>query len=98
MMTTEQITDMPTVKVRINEFNFVLWQEVSRSGVYEDVPTPKGGTRKVWRGDELWCSPAQAEEWTSGTDPARPLVTIVGNRSIAEAKAAEAKTAAAKEG
>jgi hypothetical protein len=59
------------------------------SGHREQVQLPDGKQSSVWKGDEFWTTPAQANKWLTdniGRQLDRPIVAIVGNRSADDAK------------
>ena len=101
MATAEALTCF----VAVNENCYVtLYQETTnaagqkavksmiRSGHREVQRTPDGKAIRLWVGDRFWCTPAQVRSWSltrEGAPLDRPLVTVVGNRTVEEAKAAE---------
>ncbi len=75
-----------TIRVKLNQGCYVVVDGVEYGGYYEAIPNTKPQEANAkWVGDELWASPADVEGWTTGSDPARPVVTVIGNRSIEEA-------------
>ena len=76
--------DVRTIRVRVIQCNYITRDGISYSGHFELMAGPEGKVINNWIGDELWASPTEVESWTTGTDPRRPLVTIIGNRSIKE--------------
>jgi hypothetical protein len=74
-----------TVRVRMTENSFVEYGGGTHSGHYETRSSVLGGKpRRMWIGDEFWCTPEAAAAWTTtrGGKPAdRPPVIIIGRRS-----------------
>jgi hypothetical protein len=111
-MEVEQITAQPaTIRVRINENCFLCLQtrhlngegatvisNQSVSGHFDVVLAPDGKKHRRWVGDEFWATPKQVASWNH-PNSTRPIVSILGNRSLeaamgkAELPAAPAPTA-----
>lgn len=77
----------------INAAGLQQMKSMIRSGHREVQRTPDGKAIRVWVGDKFWATPAQVRGWTmtrEGTPIDRPLVSVIGNRTIEEAQATNA--------
>jgi len=90
-MTTKLETEARTIRVRVIRCNFITRDGISYSGRFEQAQNPEGKIVNTWKGDELWASPKEVAAWTIETTPRRPLVTIIGNRSLKDAEEAVKK-------